>query len=72
MFAENHQTAPTIGGPYHPLPWNALDSDTERGGYTVNIDKDRLRDAPSYTEDSRPAFDRQYGEGVFGYYGLTY
>ncbi len=61
-----------IGGSYHPLPWEALDYDTNKGGYVVNIDKNRLKDAPSYKQDSQPAFDRQYGEQVFGYYGTTY
>lgn len=61
-----------IGGSNHPLPWDTLDYDTNRGGYTVNIDKNRLRDAPSYGDETQPNFDRQYGETVFGYYGVTY
>ena len=31
-----------MGESHHPLPWDALDYDTDRGGYVVNIDKDRL------------------------------
>lgn len=61
-----------MGGSYHPLPWDVLDYDTNRGGYVVNIDKEQLRDAPSYNESSEPAFDRQYGESVYAYYGLMY
>ena len=61
-----------MGGSYHPLPWDALEYDTGRGGYVVNIDKDKLRQAPSYAEDNRPDFNRQYGEGIYQYYGLTY
>ena len=61
-----------MGGSYNPLPWDALDYDTDRGGYTVNIDKNRLRDAPSYKEDKQPAWDRQYGESVYNYYGVMY
>ncbi len=61
-----------IGGSYHPLPWDTLDFDNNRGGYVVNIDKDRLRDAPSFKEDRQPTYDRQYGETVYGYYGLNY
>jgi len=61
-----------MGGSYHPLPWDALDYDTDRGGYVVSIDKDKLRDAPSYTENASPDFDRQYGEAVYQYYGLMY
>ena len=61
-----------MGGSYHPLPWDALDYDPARSGYVVNIDKNRLKDAPSFSQGDRPGFDRQYGETVFGYYGVTY
>lgn len=61
-----------VGERYHPLPWDALEYDTDRGGYVVNIDKNRLQDAPSYEEDQRPLFDRQYGESVYNYYGFIY
>lgn len=61
-----------MGESYHPVPWDALDYDTERGGYVVNIDKERLKEAPSYQEGSLPPFDRQYGETVYSYYGVMY
>lgn len=61
-----------MGESYHPVPWDALDYDTERGGYVVNIDKNRLKEAPYYEEGSRPQFDRQYGETVYNYYGVMY
>jgi hypothetical protein len=61
-----------LGGSHHPLPWDALDYDTDRGGYVVNIDKSKLREAPSYSDDASPAFDRQYGQAVYNYYGLMY
>ena len=61
-----------MGESYHPLPWDALDYDTDRGGYVVNIDKDRLKDAPSYARDNQPAYDRAYGQTVYTYYGFMY
>ncbi len=61
-----------IGERYHPLPWDALDYDTERGGYVVSIDKNLLKGAPSYQEDQYPTFDRQYGQTVYNYYGFIY
>ena len=61
-----------MGESYHPLPWDALDYDTDRGGYVVNIDKDRLKDAPSYARDKQPAYDRDYGQTVYSYYGFMY
>jgi hypothetical protein len=61
-----------LGERYHPLPWDALEYDTGRGGYVVSIDKDRLTDAPSYEQDAQPMYDRQYGQAVYNYYGFIY
>src|SRR3954471_18414214 len=43
-----------IGEDYYPLPWKALSYDTGRGGYVVDLDQERLRAAPSYTESDTP------------------
>lgn len=61
-----------MGESYHPLPWEALDYDTERDGYVVDIDRERLQNAPSYEEDQQPDYDRDYGETVYTYYGVIY
>lgn len=60
-----------IGSDYYPIPWDKLTYDTGMGGYVVDIDKSQLEDAPRYA-DEEPAYDRSYGERVYGYYGLTY
>ena len=57
---------------YHPLPWDALDYDEKTGGYVVNIDKEKLRDAPYYTSSNIPVFDRSFGQAIYGYYGVVY
>ena len=61
-----------IGERYHPLPWDALRYDEDRGGYVVDIDPARLKEAPSYEEDASPLYDRQYGEVIYNYYGFVY
>ena len=61
-----------IGEEQHPLPWEALDYDEKVGGYVVNIDKDRLREAPRYSEREEPTYNRDYGEKVYAYYGVLY
>ena len=61
-----------MGEDFYPVPWDALDYDTERGGYVVNIDKDKLKEAPSHTQDQRPSYDRNYGQTVYSYYGFVY
>ena len=61
-----------IGEEYHPLPWEALDYNESVGGYVVSIDKDRLRDAPRYSESEQPTYDQDYGQKVYSYYGVLY
>ena len=51
-----------MGSSHYPLPWSALDYHTEKGGYVVDVDKDRLSGAPSHrpNEDAfaNPAYSR--------------
>lgn len=61
-----------IGESYHPLPWDVLDYDTDRGGYVVAIDKEKLRGAPYYSRGETPPYDNAYGSQIFGYYGMMY
>jgi hypothetical protein len=61
-----------MGANFHPLPWDVLDYDTDKGGYVVDLDKDRLEGAPSYAREQEPSWDRDYGTRVYGYYGLSY
>jgi sporulation protein YlmC with PRC-barrel domain len=61
-----------LGSDYYPLPWDVLDYDTDKGGYRVDLDKSTLEKAPHYSAAKQPAFDRTYGEQVYGYYGVPY
>ena len=56
---------------YYPLPWDVLTYNVEQGGYVVDLDKERLEQAPRYHEVP-PTFDHAYGRQVYGYYGLAY
>ena len=60
-----------IGDSYHPLPWKLLTYDTNLGGYVVNVTKDQLQGAPSYsaTEDADWA-NPDYGRRIYDYYGM--
>src|SRR3954469_20295046 len=59
-----------MGGTYYPLPWNALTYDTNQGGYVVDIDKDRLSNAPSYRSGEDPfSSDAGYGSRLGSYWG---
>jgi PRC-barrel domain len=46
-----------IGESYHPLPWKVLNYDVRLGGYVVDLDRNRLQDAPSYTSRDIPNWD---------------
>ena len=61
-----------MGERNYPLPWDVLTYDPDQGGYVVDLDKDRLKEAPSYERGSDPTYDRTFGEQVYGYYGIPY
>lgn len=61
-----------MGERFHPLPWDVLTYDTDKGGYVVDLDKEILRNSPSYERGSEPTYDRTYGEQVYGYYGVPF
>jgi hypothetical protein len=43
-----------MGESYHPLPWQALNYDTNLGGYCVDLDRARLEGSPHYTMSKQP------------------
>lgn len=57
-----------MGENYHPLPWDMLTYGIDHDGYIVDIDKDRLKDAPSHRLDQEPTYDRAYDDRVTSYY----
>jgi sporulation protein YlmC with PRC-barrel domain len=60
-----------IGDRYHPLPWQALTYDEMQGGYVIDIDRDRLEGAPSYSPDEASLWeDPTYGRRINDYYGV--
>jgi hypothetical protein len=61
-----------LGDDHYPLPWAALDYDPERGGYVVDLDKERLKSGPSFRAGEEPEFDQDYDRQVYDYYGIVY
>lgn len=61
-----------VGSDYYPLPWEILDYDEEQEGYVVDIDKDALNEAPHYPANKQPLFTPEFGEQIYGAYGLDY
>ncbi len=58
-----------MGARFHPLPWDALTYNTELGGYEIGIDKELLKDSPSFESGSEPTYDTDYDREIQGYYG---
>jgi hypothetical protein len=62
-----------MGDSYHPLPWKVLTYDTGKGGYVVDLDKDRLKNAPSYTGSEAGTWnDPGYGRRIDEFYGAGF
>jgi sporulation protein YlmC with PRC-barrel domain len=57
-----------MGADRYPIPWRVLKYSTDRGGYIVPLDKDRLSNAPRYDESSVPVYDRDYGSTINRFY----
>jgi sporulation protein YlmC with PRC-barrel domain len=59
-----------IGDRYYPLPWEKLTYDTQVGGYVVDIDRETLEGAPSYTDVQTASWDDEaFGRDIHTHYG---
>ncbi len=60
-----------MGEKYYPLPWATLKYDAQKGGYMVNLDKNKLKNAPNYNHGTEFHWTPTYGREVDSYYGTT-
>jgi sporulation protein YlmC with PRC-barrel domain len=59
-----------IGEKYFAIPWGALTLDTDRKCFILNVDKDRLLNAPGFDKDHWPSMaDQKWAGEVHSYYG---
>jgi len=56
------------GDRYYPLPWGALTYNTDLDGYEIALEKEQLKNSPSFERGSEPAFDADYDRKLQGYY----
>jgi hypothetical protein len=55
------------------IPWNAFSFDLANNRAMLNVDKDRLKNAPGFDKDKWPNMtDPAFGQGVSQYYGYDY
>ncbi|MBB5610044.1 MULTISPECIES: PRC-barrel domain-containing protein [unclassified Janthinobacterium] len=62
----------TIGEKLFAVPWEALLLDTVNKRFTLNIDKERIADAPGFDTDNWPNMaDQAWANELHTYYGTT-
>jgi sporulation protein YlmC with PRC-barrel domain len=60
-----------LGEELFAIPWNALDRQSGEKKLVLDMDKDRLKQAPHFSKNQWPNFaDRAWGEPVHRYYGV--
>jgi hypothetical protein len=60
-----------IGGKLFALPWNSINYDTNAECFILNVDKEKLKNAPGFDKDNWPDMaNRHWGETVSQYYGV--
>ncbi|MBG6219452.1 MULTISPECIES: PRC-barrel domain-containing protein [unclassified Janthinobacterium] len=62
----------TIGEKLFAVPWEALLLDTINKRFTLNVDKERIENAPGFDSDNWPDMaDTTWANAVHSYYGTT-
>jgi len=61
-----------LGHDHYPIPWDMLEYAPEKGGYVVDLDKERLKSGPNFRAGEEPDFNRDYDRVVYDYYGVVY
>lgn len=59
-----------LGEKYFAIPWSALTLDPENHCFILDVDKERLEQAPGFDKDHWPTFaDTTWGSHIHTYYG---
>ena len=61
-----------MGEKLFAVPWNALVLDTTHKRFVLNVEKDRLKNAPGFDKDDWPNMaDQAWAQQIHAYYGTT-
>lgn len=61
-----------VGEKFFAIPWRALTLDTDRKCFILDVDKQRLENAPGFDKDHWPSMaDPRWAQQVHSYYGAT-
>jgi len=59
-----------VGDKLFAVPWQALKLDTDNKCFILNVDRERLKDAPGFDKEHWPSMaDTQWASKVHTYYG---
>lgn len=59
-----------MGGKLFAVPWDALQLDTKYKRFVLDIDKDRLKEAPGFDKEEWPDMaSPSWSQGIHAYYG---
>ena len=62
-----------MGDKLFAIPWNALELSTEEKCFYLDVDKDRLENAPGFDKDNWPNMaDPEWNRSVHDYYNIAY
>lgn len=61
-----------VGDKLFAVPWSALSLDTVNKRFVLDVEKDRLENAPGFNKDQWPDMaDKTWAKAVHDYYGVT-
>jgi len=61
-----------MGDRLFAVPWDAMRLDTEEKRFILNVDAERLKEAPGFDKDNWPDFaDAAFHHGTYSYYRVT-
>lgn len=62
-----------LGDKYFAMPWEAFRIDTQKEQFVLNVNKERLENAPGFDKDNWPnsAKHKDYLDSVYNHYGYT-
>ena len=61
-----------MGDKLFAVPWSAMTLDTENKCFILNVDKERLKNAPGFDKDNWPDMtSADFGTRIYSYYNVT-
>lgn len=62
-----------MGDKLFAVPWKALTLDTKEKCFTLDADKEKLKNAPGFDKESWPNMaDKTWGKKIHSYYGIEH